>query len=101
MSKKKTLFAKPKRRYMLVTKCKEGYKDERKVFRYNVDKIEIMYDAYWMLKVGHAERVTVRSTKNRKKILATFTNIQEWETQWIKMFGDHANYFVFADRIKL
>lgn len=101
MGRKKSLFVKPKRRYMMVTKCKEGYKDERKVFHYNIDKIEIMYDAYWMLEFGHAERVTIRSTKNRKKILVTITSVQEWESQWFKMFGYHANYFVFADRIKL
>ena len=49
MNRKKSLFVEQKRRYMLITKCKEGYKDKRRIFHYNVNKLEIMYDAYWML----------------------------------------------------
>ncbi len=88
-----------KNRFMLVVKMKEGYKSRNRVFRYNTDEIEIMHDAAWMLMFGNAEKVTVRSVKNRKKILATFTDLADFNEVWRKKFGEGAQWFVFKDRI--
>lgn len=88
-----------KRRYMLIVKMQDGWKRRNRVFRYNTDSIEIMLDAYWMLNFGHAESVSIRSTKNRKKILAVLKSTTEWQQLWEKKYGKNANWFVFSDRI--
>lgn len=93
------IFKRFKRRYMIIVKKKKGSKKKNRVFYYNINKIEIMLDAYWAFEFMDAEKVTIRSTKFRnREILKTFNNIEEWENEWFDMFGEGAQYFVFADR---
>lgn len=70
----------------------------KRVFYYNYNRIEILLDAYWALEFGGADRVTIRSTKNRKKIMHEFHNTNEFDTAWKHIYGPNANYFVFAFR---
>lgn len=86
-----------KKRYVMIVKHKKDSTIKR-VFYYNRDRIEILLDAYWALEFGGADRVTIRSTKNRKKILFEIYNAKEFDEIWKHIYGPNANYFVFADR---
>lgn len=87
-----------KRRYMIIVKRKKESEKKNKVFYYNLDRTEIMLDAYWAFIFMDAEKVTIRSTKHRKKILRTFNNVEEWKNEWTNMFGPNARYFVWKNR---
>lgn len=86
-----------KKRYVMIVKHKKDSTIKR-VFYYNHYHIEILLDAYWALEFGGADRVTIRSTKNRKKIMHEFHNANEFDAAWKSIYGPNANYFVFADR---
>ena len=86
-----------KSRYVMIVKHKKASTIKR-VFYYNRDRIEILLDAYWALEFGGADRVTIRRTKNRKKILFEIYNIREFDEIWKRLYGPNANYFVFACR---
>ena len=70
----------------------------KRVFYYNYNQNEILLDAYWALEFGGADRVTIRRTKNRKKILFEIHNAKEFDEIFRSIYGPTANYFVFACR---
>ena len=70
----------------------------KRVFYYNYSRIEILLDAYWALEFGGAVGVTIRSTKNRKKILFEIHNKKNFDEIWKRLYGPNATYFVFAFR---
>ena len=86
-----------KNRYVMIVKHNKDSTIKR-VFYYNRDRIEILLDAYWALEFGGADRVTIRSTKNRKKILLEIHNANEFDEAWKHIYGPNANYFVFKCR---
>ena len=86
-----------KNRYVMIVKHKKA-STIRRVFYYNRDRIEILLDAYWALEFGGADRVTIRSTKNRKKIVFEIYNTKEFDEIWKHLYWPNANYFVFAFR---
>ena len=86
-----------KNRYVMIVKHKKS-SDIKRVFYYNHYRTEILLDAYWALEFGGADRVTIRSTKNRKKILLKIHNTKEFDEIWKRLYGPNANYFVFACR---
>lgn len=86
-----------KNRYVMIVKHKKASIIKR-VFYYNCNRIEILLDAYWALEFGGADRVTIRSTKNRKKILFKIYNTKEFDEIWKRLYGPNATYFVFAFR---
>ena len=63
----------------------------------NTCKLECMYDAYWAFVFGNACKVQVVSYKS-KKVFKTFNSVAEWKEYWKHSYGEHANYWVFADR---
>lgn len=83
--------------YVMIVKHKKESTIKR-VFYYNYLRVDILLDAYWALEFGGAKRVTIRSTKNRKKILFEIYNAKEFDEIWNRLYGPNANYFVFADR---
>lgn len=94
----KNIFKRDPYRYMIVVKQKEGSEKKNEVFYYNTNRSEIMQDVYWAFEFIDADYVSIRSTKNRKRILAEFNNVNEWKNSWNKMFGSNVNYFVLKDR---
>ena len=86
-----------KNRYVMIVKHKKA-SIIKSVFYYNRDRIEILLDAYWALEFGGAEKVTIRSTKNRKNKLFEIHNTKEFDEIWHSLYGQNATYFVFAFR---
>ena len=86
-----------KNRYVMIVKHKKA-STIKSVFYYNHYHNEILLDAYWALEFGGADRVTIRSTKNRKKIMHEFHNTKEFDEAWKHIYGPNATYFVFAFR---
>lgn len=86
-----------KRRYVMIVKHKNNSNIKR-VFYYNFNRIDMLLDAYWALEFGGAKRITIRSTKNRKKILLELHNVVEFDEIWKHLYGPNARYFVLKDR---
>lgn len=93
-----------KNKYMIeVTRGKgkgideDGYK--RSIRYYQTSRVEAMYDAYWAFIFSDATRVRIRSARDRHhKIFVEFTSVADWKKEWIRIFGEGAQYKVWYDR---
>jgi hypothetical protein len=86
-------FIMPKNKYYLII----SGKGISRHFIPNIRKLETMYDAYWAFVFGKATKIQVCSYRT-KKVFKIFNNLNEWKEHWVESYGEHANYWVFADR---